>query len=402
LSKLELVGYTQIDRRQSTLGGKLVYYFTKPGLPDWETVTPTAVLLAEHTGLPAQANALWLGCGHAATAAALAMRFPTTHFTLLDSSYIATQMAMRTLQVNQIDRAQVLEQISILPEKKASFDTVIIDLPKGRKLAQRWLVEAWYALQPGGTLFLAGANDQGIQTIVKDAEILFGPALVLDYHKGNRVVRWVKNRSEDVLSETDFARCKWLDTPGILPGTWLSLEIQTSQGNFDLLSLPGVFAYDRLDEGTALLLENLPVQPGERILDLGCGYGILGLAALRMGASQVDLVDSNLIAIACVRANLHASGASNARALPSDGLSAVQNQRYDRILSNPPFHAGKGIDYQMAQAFIEQSWQVLATGGTLSLVANRFIRYEHVLKMFFSQVSVEAETGKYRVLTGRK
>jgi 16S rRNA (guanine1207-N2)-methyltransferase len=144
------------------------------------------------------------------------------------------------------------------------------------------------------------------------------------------------------------------------------------------------------------------VQPGERVLDLGCGYGILGLAALRMGASQVDLVDSNLIAIACVRANLHASGASNARALPSDGLSAVQNQRYDRILSNPPFHAGKGIDYQMAQAFIEQSWQVLATGGTLSLVANRFIRYEHVLKMFFSQVSVEAETGKYRVLTGRK
>jgi 16S rRNA (guanine1207-N2)-methyltransferase len=232
--------------------------------------------------------------------------------------------------------------------------------------------------------------------VVKDASQLFGPGGVVDYHKGNRVVRFAKPQANQ------SANCPWLDTPGVAPGTWHHLALETPAGKLDLVSLPGVFSYDRLDEGTALLLETVRSSPGERVLDLGCGCGVIGILAAQMGAARVDLVDSSLLAVACAQANLANHQLANARALASDGLSSVQDQRYERILSNPPFHAGKGVDYRMAEAFIQQSWQALEADGTLALVANRFIRYESIIEKYFSQVSVLAETGKFRVLAGRK
>ena len=386
--------YAQIAEKTAHLGGQDVRYVTKPGLPAWESVSFAAALLAEHASLPEPGKGLWLGCGHGAAAAALALRFPAAQLVLMDDSCIAAQMAVRTMLANLVENAHVMEQISVLPEGQAAFDVVIIDLPKGRRLAQHWLAEAWYALRSGGWLFLAGANDQGIQSVVKDASQLFGPGGVLDYRKGNRVVKWVKGEAAAV--------CEWIRLPGIAPGTWQRLEIETRLGKFELVSLPGVFSYDRLDEGTALLLDAMQVKPGERVLDLGCGYGIIGIAAAMMGAAQVDLVDSSLLAIASAQANLAAHNLTHARAIASDGLSAVQDRRYDRILSNPPFHAGKGVDYQMAEAFIQQSWQALEAGGTLALVANTFIHYEGVMEKYFRRVSVLAETGKYKVLAGRK
>ena len=65
-----------------------------------------------------------------------------------------------------------------------AYQTIVINLPKGRKLARRWLVEAWSALQPGGELYLAGANPEGIQSVIQDAGSLFGNATVLALPEG--------------------------------------------------------------------------------------------------------------------------------------------------------------------------------------------------------------------------
>jgi 16S rRNA (guanine1207-N2)-methyltransferase len=121
-----------------------------------------------------------------------------------------------------------------------------------------------------------------------------------------------------------------------------------------------------------------------------------------MGASFVHLLDADLLAVAAARQNLSRLGLPNAMALASDVLQAVEGQTFDQIATNPPFHAGKAVEYLVAQEFIRQSWQVLEPGGQLWLVANRFIRYEQAMEPYFTKVESIAETGKYHLLLGTK
>jgi 16S rRNA (guanine1207-N2)-methyltransferase len=134
------------------------------------------------------------------------------------------------------------------------------------------------------------------------------------------------------------------------------------------------------------------------VLDLGCGWGVLGLFASRSGATRVDLVDVNLMAVAAAKENLAVHGIQHARALPSDVASAVINERYDLVVSNPPFHSGKKTDYLIPQAFISQARQVLDRSGRFVLVANRFLPYERLLKEVFQSVERVREDGRYQVL----
>ena len=387
--------YEQVCEFSSMLGGQYVHFISKPGLPDWDTVSPASKLLAEHFNLSHATRLLFLGCGHGALAVVLARRFPRAELWLMDLSCIALKMCELTLHANQINAARIHKEISVLPEQAGKFDAVLIDLPKGRKLAQRWLVEAYTALKSGGELYLAGPNNRGIQSVAKDAADIFGDSSVLGYKKGNRVIRFRK--SESAIHAPD-----WSQSPGISPGTWLEIEVEIPGSTLKLRSLPGVFSAEKLDGGTRLLLSALNIPPAACVLDLGCGYGILGLYAALSGADQVDLVDSNLLAVAAARENLAVLGIQKARAIPSDVLSAVPDGHYTCAITNPPFHTGQSVDYQMAMAFIDQTWKVLEPGGQFWIVANRFIRYDRFLNRIFGSVETVHENERYHVLRAVK
>ncbi|MBN1149315.1 MAG: class I SAM-dependent methyltransferase [Anaerolineales bacterium] len=385
------IDYTQQREYSALICDQPIRFFSKPGLPEWDRISPSARLLAENAHLPANARALLLGCGHGAAAAALSRRIPGGELYLMDHNFIALQMSAQTLHANQASNAHVHSGLSLLPEHGDTFDAVLIDLPKGRQLARRWLVEAHALLRPAGALYLAGANDHGIRSAANDAQALFGNAAVLAYKKGNRLLRLVKEAAHEQIPA-------WRHEPGIAPGSWRTLQIDAPQGVYNLRSLPGVFSFDRLDEGTRLLLSGLEISPGDKMIDLGCGYGIIGLVAALSGAGQVDLLDVNLLATACANENLALHNVSNARAYPSDVLSAAPQARYSLVASNPPFHSGAAVDYQIAAAFIRQSWGALEKGGRLLLVANRFIRYDRLLEQVFGQARCLAQTGRYHLL----
>jgi 16S rRNA (guanine1207-N2)-methyltransferase len=387
--------YATPRRLELAVGGQVIPVISKPGLPDWERLTPAASLLAEHARIPPEAKALLLGSGHGAAAVSLAQRLPRGELWIMDNSAIALEMSALTLQANQVQNASILNETSLPEREYGAFDAVLIELPKGHKLARRWLAQAWSALRPGGAFYLAGANDLGIGPALKDAASLFGTAAILDYMKGNRIARFTRP-VEPPSPPT------WLHEKGIEPGTWFELDARTPAGLLRLCSLPGVFSYDRVDDASRLLLEQIRLSAADRVLDIGCGYGLLGLAAARMGAALVDLVDVNLLAVAAARENIRRLGLGNARALPSDVLSAVIGRTYTLILTNPPFHAGKGVDYQIAAAFIRQSWAALEPGGRLLLVANRFIRYEKMMEGLFSRIEVAAQDNRYHVLAAMK
>ncbi len=128
----------------------------------------------------------------------------------------------------------------------------------------------------------------------------------------------------------------------------------------------GVFSKDEIDLGTKILIDNLACLPGEVVLDLGCGYGPIGIVAADLvgPGGEVYLVDINERAVGLARANLSKNGISNAHVLVSDGLEELPAKKFDWVVSNPPIRAGKKIVYHL----LAQGFRALRPGGCLQVV----------------------------------
>lgn len=384
-------GYYGTFEFDAMLGGSGVRVVSKAGLPHLGELSAATRLLSEAVAAPA-GRILVIGGGQGALAVALARHARVGWIDVLDVHAGVLAMAERTLLANHVDNAAVLGSASVLPEAAEHYDIVVLETPPNRGLARRWLVEAYGALRVDGMLYLAGANHEGIQSIVADAGALFGNIAQLGFKAKNRVARARKSGAP--------AQPDWAATPGIAPGTFGTAGILIDDLPGPWYTLPGVFAHDRLDPGTALLLDHLDITAGEQVLDAGCGLGILGIAAAHRGAGHVDLIDVNLLAVAATARNLVATSTSHARVLVSDGMQAVAAERYDQIVSNPPFHSGKGITFDVAHIFVAHGRQLLRKGGRIVVVANRFLAYDDVLRQFYRRVERRAQTSSFQVLVG--
>ncbi len=128
----------------------------------------------------------------------------------------------------------------------------------------------------------------------------------------------------------------------------------------------GVFSRGELDRGTELLLEALAIGPCALILDLGCGYGAVGIVAAHLSeGGHVVLTDVNERAIALARANLAANQVANAEIRLGDLYDPVAELAFDHIVCNPPIRAGRGT----VDRIIAEAPEHLLAGGSLWLVA---------------------------------
>ena len=387
--------YETVRQFTVALVQKPIEVVSKPGLSDWDAVLPSTQLLAEFPLIPPTDKVLLFGTHSGALSVALARKLPHGQLWITDRDNIALEMTRKTLAANRISSVNILTD-SCLPELDGiGVDAVLMQLPKGRKLTRRWLLQAYQALIPGGSLYLAGANKSGIKSAIGDAQELYGKGQILAYKKGNRLTHLVKNSTAQALPA-------WTQEPGILPGTWMEFSAILSNHNFQIHSLPGVFSYDHLDAGTQMLLNAMCVPSGARVLDVGCGYGIIGMYAAFQGASWVDLVDNDLLAISSCKETISLNQIGNTSILAGDLLDPFRLKRYDLILSNPPFHAGLEVNYQITAALIEQSYHMLNPGGQITIVANRFIPYDHLMEDVFGDVSCLVESGKFRLLSAIK
>ena len=247
---------------------------------------------------------------------------------------------------------------------------------------------AWLSLAPGGLFFAVGHRTHAILPFSKVMSEVFGNVTKVANRKGCSLF----------LSAKEGPDPAWLALPETAPrgGTPAPVPAPGSDPAlpFDLASSFWVFAAGQMDGGTQFLLEHSPSlapptratggTPPGTICDLGCGSGILGMAAARRyPASRVYLVDSSASAVALAARNLAANRITNAVAGVTTGLAFFPDRSLDLILCNPPFHQEHLADHSTAQAFIAEAKRVLRPGGALEMVANRFLSYEGPLRAVF-------------------
>ncbi len=179
------------------------------------------------------------------------------------------------------------------------------------------------------------------------------------------------------------------------------------QAGGELIALPNVFSGDKLDGGARLLLRHMKTaSAAQRVIDLACGNGVLGLAAFQHGlARQVLFCDESAQAIASARINAAALFPASPDAFSfhhGDGLEQVSGDQAQLILCNPPFHLEHTVDEFAGKRLLQQCAQSLGAGGQLLLVANRHLDYRPTLKKGFDRVSLIAEDRRFRLWLAEK
>lgn len=166
-------------------------------------------------------------------------------------------------------------------------------------------------------------------------------------------------------------------------------EAELRGRKFFLETDAGVFSKGEVDLGSQILIEALPCRPGSTVLDLGCGYGPIGMAAATLvgPTGQVFMVDVNERAVELARKNLAKNKIENAQALVSDGLSALPDRQFDWVLSNPPIRAGKAVIYPL----LTSAFDALKAGGCL-LVVIRTKQGAKSLETYLQDVTGHCET----------
>ena len=144
----------------------------------------------------------------------------------------------------------------------------------------------------------------------------------------------------------------------------------------------GVFSKDGLDFGSRLLLESIPLEEvGGKILDLGCGYGAIGIVLEKLADCSVDMVDVNLRALHLAKMNAEVNGCKNTNIFESNVYSNIKG-KYNSIITNPPIRAGKSVVYDMllgANDYLEEDGHLFLVirkqQGAKSLIRDLSLKY---------------------------
>jgi 16S rRNA (guanine1207-N2)-methyltransferase len=180
------------------------------------------------------------------------------------------------------------------------------------------------------------------------------------------------------------------------------IKVQLRGRFFEFLTASGVFSKKRIDLGTKLLVESMVLPETGSVLDLGCGYGAVGIVAAVLSPQlRVFMADVNERAIRLARENAKRNGAANIEFGSGFLYEPVSDMRFDAVLSNPPVSAGMKV----VLPIIEQAPSHLADNGVLEVVVRSKVggkRLAEVMEETFGYVEVLSRESGYRVLLSKK
>ncbi|WP_058912131.1 16S rRNA (guanine(1207)-N(2))-methyltransferase RsmC [Entomohabitans teleogrylli] len=257
----------------------------------------------------------------------------------------------------------------------ADSDTLIYYWPKNKPEAQFQLLNLLSLLPTGCDIFVVGENRSG----VRSAEQMLAAFAPLNKVDSARRCGLYHGRLENRPS---FNADDWWD--------------QYQVDGLTIKTLPGVFSRDGLDPGSQLLVSTLMPHTKGKVLDVGCGAGVLAATLARHSPKvRLTLCDVSAPAVAASRATLQVNDISG-EVIASNVFSDIHG-RFDMIVSNPPFHDGLQTSLDAAQSLIRGAVRHLNIGGELRIVANAFLPYPRELDETFGNHEVIAQTGRFKV-----
>lgn len=388
-------GYREWRQHPVELSGRSYLLATKPGA--LAHGDPATLLLAERAAVAEGETVVQMSCGSGLFGAVAAAKGGAGRVLLTDRNVVACEAARRTLAANGAESAKVFlgHGAYALPAGVLA-DVVAIRIPHEKMALLQLLWDAFHTLRVGGRCYIAGANNEGIKPAARTLERLFGNAESLGNQSGHRIVV-AEKRGEEPASTDELA------SPYLRPDVFHELHATLRGRELTLFSRPGVFSWDHVDEATEILADVMRVEPGQSVLDLGCGYGALGVVAGTLShGGPVCMVDADAEAVRSAHRSAATAGLDRYRALTSDVGAAVLDERFDVVVTNPPFHVGKATDLDLPLQFIEDARTVLAPGGRLFLVANRTLPYEHAIQRRFGNLGTLHDGRRFKVLTAER
>lgn len=172
----------------------------------------------------------------------------------------------------------------------------------------------------------------------------------------------------------------------------MQIEEQVQGIDLVLTTNDEVFSPGSIDRGTRAMLSFVTLAETDKVLDLGCGCGVVGIfAAKQIGTSRVVMCDISENAVNLSRQNAEANGVGAVTIRVSDGLKEISESGFTLILSNPPYHT----DFAVAKGFMEDGFKKLAIGGKMMMVTKRLEWYRNKLSSVFGGVTVRERDGYY-------
>jgi len=295
---------------------------------------------------------------------------------------LGAQLRADGLQVNISDF-----DFASLPVQK--FAAIVYRVSKERPLVHHCINASYRHLLPGGALHLLGSKDDGIRTHGRNAEQVFGTPE--HAKKQGDVYRVTLLRAD----ETEDADGHWLDCKD-----YAQLRPCTV-GEMHFISKPGVFGWNKVDRGSALLVEQTHKLITNRknagtVLDLGCGYGYLLLATADIPFSGRWATDNNAAAVDAAQASFARQQLSVNVSL--DDCGQQLQEQFDLILCNPPFHQGFSTSNALAVKFLTQIRRLLAPNGRALVVVNQFIPLEKAAAQTFEKINTLTQEQGFKVV----
>ena len=267
------------------------------------------------------------------------------------------------------------------------FQLIAYRISKEKAIVHHIINQAPNHLIHDGHFMMCGFKNEGIKTYISKAEQYLG--CKAEISKGERQLK-LASFQPDVIGEP-------LDDKQYQQSICID-ECESSQ----LFSKPGQFGWNKLDQGSELLIESLEpflsslAEPPSNVLDLGCGYGYLSVKAAELGLNNITATDNNAAAIASCKKNF-SENQINGQVIADDCAQSIED-RFDLVLCNPPFHKGFDTENKLTDLFVGSAKQRLSKSGVALFVVNQFIPLEKAATSYFPSIETLAKNKSFKVI----
>lgn len=306
-------------------------------------------------------------------------------------------LADLTVLTNRYDISRSLQQrgfnvvlsdfdFAALPAEQAAFSRIVYRISKEKSLVHHCINHAMRHLGEQGELWLIGGKQDGIKSIGKNAARVMGCKFQI--------------KKEGLAYRVTLPAVTDLAPDARLPDNDYAQLRQVEHSGTTFYSKPGVFGWDKVDRGSALLVTTLgkvcrDMKSVSSALDLGCGWGYLMLATRDQDIPRRVAVDNNMAAVAAATHNFQEAGL-DVECFADDAGSSLK-ERFDLILCNPPFHHGFAVSDTLTRHFLAAAARCSRRSTRAVFVVNQFIPLDRLAAEYFGSCRLLAENNGFNV-----